>query len=435
MLTIPHFFRAPQSSLDSAPPPDGGLQAWTQVLIGHLINFNIWGQIQSFGIFQPIYSSTLSQTPSSISWIGSLQILLVYFVGTFSGRAMDAGYFKLMLVLGLFLQVFGIFMTSLASSYWQLLLSQGICQGLGNGLLFCPIVALVSTYFTTKKTLAISCAACGAATGGMVFPAIARQLLDKVGFAWTVRVMGFVALFNAIIALTFARTRLPSRSTGPIVEWSAFKDRTYSFYAVGTFLTFWGSFFAFYYVRTYATDILGVPSSTTFIILLIMNGMGLPGRILPAILADRYFGALSVFIPIVFLAGVLLLCWIAVESLAGLYVFAVFYGFFGGGVQSLFAASLAALTQDLGKVGVRVGMVFSIVGVASLTGPPLAGALIQRMEGKYVGACIFGGVTMICGCGFIVAARLVKKDGQQRIERGKSTTASETSLSDEETKL
>jgi len=248
MSSILHFFRAPQSSSDPLPPPDGGLQAWIQVLVGHLINFNIWGQIQSFGIFQPIYSSTLSQSPSSISWIGSLQILLVYFVGTFSGRAMDAGYFRLMLVLGLSLQVFGIFMTSLAGSYWQLLLSQGICQGLGNGLLFCPQVALVSTYFTTKKTLAISCAACGAATGGMIFPAIARQLLDKVGFAWTVRVMGFVALFNAIIALAFARTRLPPRSTGPIVEWSAFKDKTYSLYAIGTFLTFWGTFFAFYYV-------------------------------------------------------------------------------------------------------------------------------------------------------------------------------------------
>jgi len=166
-----------------------------------------------------------------------------------------------------------------------------------------------------------------------------------------------------------------------------------------------------------------------------MNGMGLPGRILPALLADRYFGALSVFIPTVFFAGVLLLCWIAVDSLAGLYVFAVFYGFFGGGVQSLFAASLAALTQDLGKVGVRVGMVFSIVGVASLTGPPLAGGLIQVMGGSYVGACAFGGVTMICGCGFIVAARLVKKEGPGKGDRGMDTAESETSVSDEETKV
>jgi hypothetical protein len=32
--------------------------------------------------------------PSDISWIGSIQIFLLFFIGTFSGRATDAGYFR-----------------------------------------------------------------------------------------------------------------------------------------------------------------------------------------------------------------------------------------------------------------------------------------------------------------------------------------------------
>ena len=33
--------RAP--TIDPGPPPDGGLQAWTQALMGHLVVFNTWG--------------------------------------------------------------------------------------------------------------------------------------------------------------------------------------------------------------------------------------------------------------------------------------------------------------------------------------------------------------------------------------------------------
>ena len=58
---------------------------------------------------------------------------------------MDAGYYRHVASAGLGLQVLGVFMTSLVTNYWQLLLAQGICQGLGNGLVFTLTVALVST--------------------------------------------------------------------------------------------------------------------------------------------------------------------------------------------------------------------------------------------------------------------------------------------------
>ncbi len=39
------------STVALGPPPDGGLQAWTQVLVGHLVLFNAWGYINSFAFF------------------------------------------------------------------------------------------------------------------------------------------------------------------------------------------------------------------------------------------------------------------------------------------------------------------------------------------------------------------------------------------------
>ena len=229
-------------------PPDGGLTAWLQVLCGHLVVFNVWGYINSFGIFQQYYATMVNRSASDISWVGSLQIFFVYFLGTFSGRATDAGYLRTFLTAGLFLQVFGTFMTSISSTYWQLVLAQGVCQGIGNGLAFCPVVALISTYFTSKRTIAISTSASGAATGGLVFPAIAQNLLSRVGFGWTVRVMGFVLLFNSIVVLSLVRQRLPPRKTGPFIEWKAFTEMTYTFFAFGTFFCFWAVYYAYDYV-------------------------------------------------------------------------------------------------------------------------------------------------------------------------------------------
>lgn len=72
--------------------------------------------------------------------------------------------------------------------YTQVMLSQGLAQGLGNGIIFCPTVSNLSTYFVRKRVLAISLMASGSATGGVVFPVIAQQLLPRIGFGWTIRV-------------------------------------------------------------------------------------------------------------------------------------------------------------------------------------------------------------------------------------------------------
>lgn len=69
---------------------------------------------------------------------------------------------------------------------------------------------------------------------------------------------------------------------------------------------------------------------------------------------------------------------------------------------------LSSLTVDLDKTGVRMGMGFSIVSVAALTGSPMAGALIRAKDGVYLNAHIRGGIALITGGFLFLAARLVK---------------------------
>lgn len=230
------------------PPPDGGVVAWTQCAMTTLIIFNTWGYINSFGVFQTYYVNTLGFPPSNVSWVGSLQIFLLFFIGTFSGRATDAGYLKITLITGSILQVIGIMMTSLSTKYWQLLLAQGICTGLGDGLVFCPSIALVSSYFSTKKSLTLGIASAGSGLGGVIFPLIVQQLLPKIGFAWTMRVLGFLVMATSTLTCALTKTRLPPRRTGAIVEWGYFKEPPFAFFTAGMFMCFWSLYFAFYYV-------------------------------------------------------------------------------------------------------------------------------------------------------------------------------------------
>ena len=255
VLSVRSTGRSTRSYPDPGPPPDGGLQAWLQVFQGHLCLCNAMGYSSSYSLFLAHYLTPSSGFPQNISsstwaWPGALQMFFFCFLGSLTGRLFDAGYYRQVLCVGFTLQLVGIFTTAQGTQYWHILLSQGIIQGMGNGCMLAPSVSLISTYFSKNRAFAIACLASGTATGGVVFPLIAQHLLPKIGFSWTVRVMGFVMLANMAISLSLAKTRIPPRRTGPWVEWSAFTEPAYVLFVGGMFCVFLGLYFAFSFVRS-----------------------------------------------------------------------------------------------------------------------------------------------------------------------------------------
>ena len=102
-------------------------------------------------------------------------------MSSFSGRCADAGYGKHTVFVGSSLIVIGTFMTSLANSYWQILLTQGVCTGIGAGLLYMPAFAVISTYFKKRRVVALALAASGSGTGSIMFPLIVQYLQPQIG--------------------------------------------------------------------------------------------------------------------------------------------------------------------------------------------------------------------------------------------------------------
>lgn len=161
-------------------------------------------------------------------------------------------------------------------------------------------------------------------------------------------------------------------------------------------------------INLYARVVLGTSTHTSLTILLLLNAPGLPGRVLPAILADGYFGPVNTLIPWVFLLAILFFVWIAITSLSSLYAFAVIFGFIDAGVQGISMGSMASLTDDLSKVGTRVGMALSILSIAALCGPPIAGKLIDINDGSFLYTQVFGGAVTFAGVGLLCGSRVSK---------------------------
>ncbi|QNP96474.1 MFS transporter asaE [Yarrowia lipolytica] len=200
-------------TLTPCPPafPDGGLEAWLQVLGGFCILFNSWGVTTTMGVYQSYYrSSLLADVPqSSTAWIQSIQIACIFYGGTLSGRFFDKGYLNVLVVGGSILTFTCYMVLAECTEYWHVLLCQGLGMGLGMGATFAPSMACVSQYFSKKRGLAIGICSAGAGVAGIVLPIMANNLLpsDKIGFAATTRALAGVYAGMAIIAICILRYR------------------------------------------------------------------------------------------------------------------------------------------------------------------------------------------------------------------------------------
>lgn len=76
------------------------------------------------------------------------------------------------MIAGSFLTVFGYMMLSLCTELWQVILTQGVCVGIGGACLFIPGVAILPTYFRKRLGLAVGLAASGSSLGGVIYPIV-----------------------------------------------------------------------------------------------------------------------------------------------------------------------------------------------------------------------------------------------------------------------
>jgi MFS family permease len=418
------------STVSAAPslphvPPDGGLHAWLKVLGSFLIYSNIWGFTLSFGAFQTYYRHVLlpDSSASSISWIGTVQSYLLILVGVIAGPMFDKGYFRSMLIIGNFLVVFGIMMLSLCTTYWQVFLAQGVCMGLGAGLLYIPSLALVGIYFSRKRSLAMGIVTSGIAVGGVAYIITFDRLTKSSGFPWALRVMGFIALgislasFPALLSGT-SILKVP-RKARKLFDASAWRDPLFLVFTASSFCCFLGYITPYFFIPTYAQDALGLSQTLALYILVMSIAGSFLGRLLSGYLA-HYLGANFTWIFCSFFAGLLSLCWIAVDSEATFIAWAVLWGLLSAGLVTLPGSCFPNVCPDLRLLGTRLGMSWGVSSVSTLIGAPIAGALLttRRVDGRektnFIGVQLWSGICLLVGSCVLVVLHTMTRRKQNK---------------------
>ncbi|KAK9492656.1 major facilitator superfamily domain-containing protein [Lipomyces doorenjongii] len=388
--------------------PDGGFMAWLQVSGSFFMYFNSWGLTNSFGAFENYYTvSGLShKNASDIAWIGSFQAFLLVLVGVITGPIFDRGYCKTLVVVGSLMVVFGMMMTSLCTEYWQVMLSQAIFCGLGEGCLFIPGIAIIPQYFSSKRAFATGIAAAGSSTGGIIYPIVFHKLVPRLGFGWATRIIGFIILGTQAYGLVVMRVRSVPKFKRALYDPTAIGDFKFMVFTIVVFFAFAGAYVPFYYIQSFASSRNIFEQYTAFYLLSILNAASVFGRVLPNFLADK-LGPINIMFPFTILTMVMAFVWATINSRGGCIVFAIFYGFFSGAFVSLPPPVLTGLCPDLRMIGTRMGMSFAISGLGLLIGTPIAGALLKT-PAQYTATALFCGGCVAVASVLIIVVRVAK---------------------------
>jgi MFS family permease len=190
--------------------PDGGARAWL-VCFGTFCAFtSSFGWLNSVGVFQAYYQNHFLQSYSSstISWISSVQVFIIFGGGIIFGKLFDDNGPRWLLISGTSLQVLGLLMTAQSTKFYQFFLAQALCSSTGASCIYYASAGAISTWFLKKRATAFGIAAMGASIGGVFFPIMVTRLVNQIGFPWTMRAVALIVLALNIVATLTVKSLL-----------------------------------------------------------------------------------------------------------------------------------------------------------------------------------------------------------------------------------
>ncbi|KAH8823531.1 major facilitator superfamily domain-containing protein [Flagelloscypha sp. PMI_526] len=374
--------------------PDGGLRAWMVVFGAFLSGLSTFGLINSWGVFQSYYETTVlpDTNVSSIAWIGSVQYAMLFIPALVTGRIFDLGYLRGPHAFWSAMLVLSIFLTAQCSQYWQFLLCQGFAQGLSAGMLFSPTL-IVGQWFQKKRGLAMGITALGSSTGGTVFPILSRGLIPLIGLKWTMRTIAIIIFLAMFISnLTFRRRLPPRKIEGGLIDLTAFKNPVFAVYCLSQFVTFLGLYTVLTYIDVSATFV-GIPADFSFYLVSMANAGSAVGRLMGGYLVDK-IGVINLIAPTTMLTAVFTFIWPFIKTKGGFVALAIPYGITSGTFISTFMLPLYSMgaMEDMGR---RQGMVSTIVAMGALAGPPISGAIYEASGGYVFLGVYAGSITLL----------------------------------------
>jgi MFS family permease len=282
-----------ERSGDEDDYPEGGFHAWLVVfgawccMIGGLALLNSQAPLQSY-----IARNQLSQySESTVGWIFSIQLFVVFFLGIQVGPLFDALGPRILVGVGTFCLTLSLILLGDCTEYWHFILDFSVLSGLACSLLLTPPLATIGHYFNQRRAFATGMAMTGPSIGGVMLPLVFRASYPRLGFPWACRILGFIILALLIPANIFLRSRFPRRKVTfreVLPDFSIFLDRdgALAFATAGFFLMEFSLFIPLAYLTSYAIS-AGLSQNFSYNVIAILNAASVVGRALPGFIADR----------------------------------------------------------------------------------------------------------------------------------------------------
>lgn len=363
--------------------PEGGLRAWLVVMSAWLLLFPSFGFMVSIGTLQDYWSQNqLSDyTARDIGWIPSVFVYLSLGLGIWVGPLFDRHGPRWIALLASVGYTVMIFVLAECSKFWHIILDVGILGGITGAMLTTTSLAAVAHWFKARRGLTQGIAMVGSSCGGLTIPLILRYTFPKYGYAWSIRIIGFIFVGCFIIGNILIKARIPPSPDAKkkaIISLSIFGDLRFSLFTITVFGFEVVLFGALGILPTYATLSTNFAPDTGFYLISILNGVSCFGRILPGYIADKIGRFNTLLIMIVFTLIFMLVLWLPLgnTSLAALYAFSALFGFGTGSWMALTPACVGQLCRAE-EFGRYYGSMYFIAGLATLVCIPISGELVE----------------------------------------------------------
>lgn len=417
----------PPSSAETADDPteplDSNIYRGWYVVAGSFVGaFVVFGLSYAFGVFLEPIQRDLGLSRSGVSFVFSLQTVVIYVAAAVLGVLADRFGVRRLLSVGVVALAAGGLWTSRADGYADLLLAYGVLTAIGLGAIYVVAYATVPRWFERRRGLATGIATAGLGIGMVALAPAASVLVGALG--WRLAILALVLVAAAAVALSIplfaddpissdrdvATDRefpagIPDRTP---TAWTTYRAELASVAISRPFLLLFAGWVLVYatlyvllvHVVPHASDAgLGDGAGTAAIA--IIGATTALARIGIGGLADR-LGRIRTFVACSAIMGVATLGVPLVDSAGGLYTIAVVFGIAYGGNGAL----LSPLTVDLfgaANPNAIFGLISLSFAVSGLLAPWLAG-LTYDLTGTYTPAFVGAGLAGLLGTGLIVAA-------------------------------
>lgn len=182
-------------------PPDGSY-GWIIVFAAQTINVFHQSLISVFSLlFGPLFSYSMQMSKKEIALVMNVTNLFLNISGLFTTILIKTFSPRKVAIIACISVSVGLIITAFTTSMFQILLSYCILVATGLGCATNTVMVIVTSYFTTKKSKAVSFSMAGSGLGKMLMPQIVGFLLSLYDFRGVILIIGALSLHGVVGAL------------------------------------------------------------------------------------------------------------------------------------------------------------------------------------------------------------------------------------------